>query len=77
MGRMNFSASLASGLFSGVKVDRATVEGKDSPTIARQLLGRDPSPPTLAALEQGVDSKQVSPLFIASLVLGSPDFQRR
>ncbi len=77
MGRMNFSASLASGLFSGVKVDRATVEGKDSPTIARQLLGHDPSPPTLAALAQGVDSKQVSPLFIASLVLGSPDFQRR
>jgi uncharacterized protein (DUF1800 family) len=77
MGRMNFSASLASGLFSGVKVDRATLEGKDSPTIARQLLGRDASPQTLAALEQGLDPKQVSPLFIASLVLGSPDFQRR
>jgi uncharacterized protein (DUF1800 family) len=77
MGRMNFSASLASGLFSGVKVDPAKLEGKDSSVIARELLGRDASPPTLAALEQGLDPKQSSPLFIASLVLGSPDFQRR
>ncbi len=77
MGRMNFSASLASGLFSGVKVDPATVAGKDSPVIARELLGRDASPQTLAALEQGLDPKQVSPLFIEGLVLGSPDFQRR
>jgi uncharacterized protein (DUF1800 family) len=77
MGRMNFSASLASGLVSGVKVDPATFDGKDSPAIARTLLGRDASAQTLAALQQGLGDKPSSPLFIASLVLGSPDFQRR
>jgi uncharacterized protein (DUF1800 family) len=77
MGRMNFSASLASGLFTGVKVDPAKLDGKDSPTIARELLGRDASPQTVAALEQGLEGKQSSRLFIAGLVLGSPDFQRR
>ena len=77
MGRMNFSASLASGLFSGVKVDPAKLDGKDGPGVARELLGRDPSSQTLAALQQGPWESHLTPLFIASLVLGSPDFQRR
>jgi len=77
MGRMNFSAALASGLVPGVKLDAARLAGKDEPTIARDLLGRDPSPQTQAALEAGLGGKEKAPPFIASLVLGSPDFQRR
>ena len=48
MGRMNFSAALASGLIPGVKLDPARLAGKDAPAIARDLLGRDASPQTQA-----------------------------
>ncbi len=77
MGRMNFSAALASGLVTGVTLDPSLLAGKDAAAIARGLLGRDASPQTQAALEKGLDGKEKTPPFIASLVLGSPDFQRR
>jgi len=77
MGRMNFSAALASGLVPGVKLDPARLAGKDKSEIARDLLARDASAQTQAAIEQGLEGKDHTPLFIASLVLGSPDFQRR
>jgi uncharacterized protein (DUF1800 family) len=77
IGRMNFSAALASGLVPGVKVDSSRLAGKDAAAIARDVLGRDASPQTQAALEKGVEGKDLTPPFIASLVLGSPDFQRR
>jgi len=77
MGRMNFSAALASGLVPGVTADPARLAGKDYPAIARELLGHDASGQTQAALEKGLEGKEQTPLFIASLVLGSPDFQRR
>jgi len=74
---MNFSAALASGLIPGVSLDPSRLAGQDGPTIARTLLGRDASPQTQAAIEKGLDGKEKTPPFIASLVLGSPDFQRR
>jgi uncharacterized protein (DUF1800 family) len=77
MGRMNFSAALASGLVPGVTADPARLAGKDYPAIARELLGHDASGQTQAALEKGLEGKEQTPLFIASMVLGSPDFQRR
>ena len=60
MGRMNFAASLASGLTPGVKINPSNLAGKDAPAIAHALLGRDPSPQTQAAIEQGMD-RQESP----------------
>jgi uncharacterized protein (DUF1800 family) len=77
MGRMNFSAALASGLVPGVAVDPSRMAGKNESAIARDLLGRDASPQTQAALEKGLEGKDKTSPFIASLVLGSPDFQRR
>jgi uncharacterized protein (DUF1800 family) len=77
MGRMNFSAALASGLVPGVTADPARLAGKDYPEIARELLGHEASAQTQTALEKGLEGKEQTPLFIASLVLGSPDFQRR
>jgi uncharacterized protein (DUF1800 family) len=77
MGRMNFSAALVSGLVPGVRLDPSLLAGKDAAAIARDLLGRDASPQTQAALEKGLDGKEKTPPFIASMVLGSPDFQRR
>ena len=77
MGRMNFSVALTSGLVPGVTLDPSRLEGKEQPAIARALLGREASPQTQAALEKGLEGKNKAAPFIASLVLGSPDFQRR
>ena len=77
MARMNFSAALASGLIPGVQLDPSRLAGKDEPSIVRDLLGRDASPQTQAALEKGLEGKDHTLPFIASLVLSSPDFQRR
>ena len=74
---MNFSAALVSGLVPGVTMDPSRLAGKDAQTIVRDLLGRDASPQTQAAIETGLEGKGKTPPFIASLVLGSPDFQRR
>ena len=77
MGRMNFASAIAAGLTPGVKLDSAKLAGKDAPAVARELLGRDPSPETAQAMNEGTAGKDFSPPFIASLVIGSPDFQRR
>ncbi len=77
VGRMNFSAALASGLVSGVTLNPSRLAGKEYSTIARDLLGRDASAETQAAIEKGLEGKEQTPPFIASLVLSSPDFQRR
>jgi uncharacterized protein (DUF1800 family) len=77
MGRINFAAALASGLVPGVTLDPSRLAGKDQSAIARELLGHDASPETQAAIEKGLEGKDLTPPFIASLVLGSPDFQRR
>lgn len=77
IGRMNFSVALATGQVPGVTVDPAHIPSNDFPSIARSLLGRDASTQTQNAIEHGLDGKEQSPQFIASLVLGSPDFQRR
>jgi len=80
MGRMNFSAALVSGRVPGVTPDAAYLAGKDLSAIARELLGREASPQTQAALAKGLESTGgavTRPNFFATLVLGSPDFQRR
>ncbi len=77
MGRMNFSVALASGLVPGVTLDPSRLAGKEYSAIARGLLGRDPSTQTQAAIEKGLEGKEQTPPFIASLILSSPDFQRR
>ena len=77
MGRMNFAATLASGLLPGVKVDAPKLPGGGAASLARDLLGHEAVPQTLASLQAGLQAKEVTPAFIASLVLGSPDFQRR
>jgi uncharacterized protein (DUF1800 family) len=77
LARMNFSAALVSGLIPGVKLDLSSIAGKDAPAVGRQLLGHDLSPQAAAAIDQGVQNQNATPPFIGSLVLGSPDFQRR
>ena len=74
---MNFATALVSGLIPGVKPDFASLAGKDAAAIGRQLLGRDVSEQTAAAINQGIQNRNATAPFIGSLVLVSPDFQRR
>jgi uncharacterized protein (DUF1800 family) len=77
LGRMNFSSALISGLIPGVNPDLSRLAGRDASAIARQLLGHDMSAQAAATIDQGVQNKNDTPTFIGSLVLSSPDFQRR
>jgi uncharacterized protein (DUF1800 family) len=77
LGRMNFSAALVSGLIPGVKLDVSTFANKDAVTIGHELLGRDASQQTMTAITQGFEGRDAAPPVVVSLVLGSPDFQRR
>jgi uncharacterized protein (DUF1800 family) len=75
--RMNFAASIAFGQLPGVEVDASRWKGMDNAAIARALLGREASKQTLDAIAAGLEGKDSSPAVTASLVLGSPDFERR
>jgi uncharacterized protein (DUF1800 family) len=81
MARINFANALAAGNVPGVKIDTARFADKDSAEIAHDLLNRDPSPETLAAIQmvniqKGIPDKPASPA-IVGLVIASPEFQRR
>jgi uncharacterized protein (DUF1800 family) len=77
LGRMNFATALASGQVPGVKLDGSRLDGKDSAAIARDVLGRPASQETLDAMAKGLAGKEPTARMVASLVLSSPDFQRR
>ncbi|MGA3240235.1 MAG: DUF1800 domain-containing protein [Bryobacteraceae bacterium] len=77
MARMNFPTALASGQVPGVSPDGSRWKGMDASAIARDLLGHDPSAQTLNAIETGLQGKDPAPSLIASLILSSPDFERR
>lgn len=75
--RMNFAAAVAAGELPGVSVDASRWQGMDTASIAKALLGHDASAQTLDAMATGLAGKNASPAVVASLVLGSPDFERR
>jgi uncharacterized protein (DUF1800 family) len=75
--RMNFAAAVALGEVPGVSVDASRWQGLDNASIAKALLGHDASKQTLDAIATGLEGKNPSPAVVASLVLGSPDFERR
>jgi uncharacterized protein (DUF1800 family) len=77
LGRMNFATALTSGQVPGVKLDISRLDGKDTATIARDVLGRPASDQTLEVLAKGLEGKEPAAGMVASLVLSSPDFERR
>jgi uncharacterized protein (DUF1800 family) len=77
LGRMNFATALVSGQIAGARLDGSRWDGKDTATIAREVLGRDPSPETQAAIDKGLEGKETTPRLLLGLILSSPDFQRR
>jgi len=77
MGRINFATALTTRQVAGVNVDMSRFNFKDPSAVARTLLNTAPSPATLAAIEKGTHATEATPSMIASLVISSPDFQRR
>jgi len=78
MARINFARALVQNKIPGVNVDIAAFGGNDFEATARHLLNRRPSKETLAAIENGLQGKQPpNPALVVSLVLSSPEFQRR
>ena len=77
LGRINFATALFSGNFPGIKVDMSRFNFKDPAAVAGDLLSTAPSPQTLASIEKGVQEKEATPSLLSTLVLSSPDFQRR
>ena len=77
LGRMNFALALAQNKIPGVKIDPARFNA-DPGEVARTLLFTDATPSTRAAIDKAFeDQKNKTPAFLAGLVIGSPDFQRR
>jgi uncharacterized protein (DUF1800 family) len=68
--RINFANTLVNGDIHGVKFDKGKLVDNDSIVIARNLLGREPSPPTVELLAR-------RPEKVAAVVMSAPDFQRR
>jgi len=77
MARINFANALAAGQVAGVKVDTRRFADKDAAAIAHDLLNRDPSPETMAAIQKGMGDKLASPGPTVGLVISSPEFQRK
>jgi len=77
LGRANFATALAAGQIPGVKVDMSRFKLKGPAVVATELLGTTPSSSMVAALEKGIHGKEMTPSILATLVISSPDFQRR
>jgi len=45
--------------------------------VATELLGSPASSATLESIEKGIAGKEVTPSMLATVVLSSPEFQRR
>jgi uncharacterized protein (DUF1800 family) len=76
LGRLNFATALVSGQIAGVKLQPFRY-GDEVDVVARALLGRDASPQTIEALRTGLQGREATPAFVAGMVIGSPDFQRK
>jgi uncharacterized protein (DUF1800 family) len=80
--RMNFALALANNRVPGVNMEITAWEAvaQTNPLgIARQLLEKNPSEQTSAAIEKSLSGAQPGqiPSLVAGLTLGSPEFQKR
>jgi uncharacterized protein (DUF1800 family) len=75
LARIRFADALVNDKLPGVKVEVSRFTGKSRAEIARELLGREPSAQTMMAIEKGPEGMDSG--LIASLVISSPEFQRR
>jgi uncharacterized protein (DUF1800 family) len=77
LGRANFATALAAGQVPNIRVDVNRFNSKPTAFVASELLGTSPSAAMVAAIEKGVRGKPATPTIVTTLVISSPDFQRR
>ena len=77
LGRINFATALSGGQIPGVKVDISRFNFKEPSVVASELLGMTPSQATLTAIQNGIQGKEATPSLLTTLVMSSPDFQKR
>jgi uncharacterized protein (DUF1800 family) len=77
MTRMDFARKLANGEIGGVRVDLNRFAANDVAAAAGGLLHRDLSAQTLGAMQKGLQDRPAEPSLLVTLILSSPDFQRR
>lgn len=77
LGRMNFAAELLAGQIAGIKVAPEKLVKGDVRRSMQALTGVAPSREVVAAVEKGAGAAPASPALVATLLIGSPDFQKR
>jgi uncharacterized protein (DUF1800 family) len=77
LARINFASALVEGRVPGVRVITTRFDGKPPAAVAAGLLSTPPSKQMEAAIRRGLENRQPAPATIVSLVIASPDFQRR
>ncbi|HWL62614.1 MAG TPA: DUF1800 domain-containing protein [Steroidobacteraceae bacterium] len=77
LGRMNFAAALFEDKIAGVKADPRAIAGGDMRRAMLALTGVAASPEAIAAVEKGSAGQAATPALMATVMIGSPDFQRR
>jgi uncharacterized protein (DUF1800 family) len=77
LSRINFATAIVSGQIFGVKVDISRFNFKKPDVVAHEILNMPPSPSTLKAIEQGLESKEATPSNLTTLVISSPEFQKK
>jgi len=77
LGRINFATDLTAGRIPGVRTDMSRFNFKLPAAVATELLGTPPSAATIESIEKGIQGKEVTPSMLATVVLSSPEFQRR
>ena len=77
LGRINFATALGASQIAGLKVDVSRFNSKGPAAVAAEVLNVAPSPSMVAAIEKGIQGAEATPAVLATLVLSSPDFQRR
>ncbi len=75
--RVNFATALTSGQVAGVRADLSRFNFKPPSAVAGELLGMAPSSAMLAAIEKGIQRQEATPSMLVTVVMSSPDFQRR
>jgi uncharacterized protein (DUF1800 family) len=77
LARMNFATALLSGQIAGVKVNADAIPSGDVRRAVTGLIGVEPSPDVVATIDRSADGKTPASTVLATVLIGSPDFQKR
>ena len=77
LARIDFATAMVSGQLKGVQVDTTAWAAPGLRRVFTDTIGVEPSAARMDALERAVGEKVLSSVDLATVVLASPDFQKR